>query len=84
MVEQFQIILSQPPQQVFYPGSEVSGTLTVEVLRPRRFHDVTVSLIGEIQNSKDTNEYFNAKDILWNREQARGGKFPSGRHNFRF
>lgn len=65
----------------------------MEVSRPRRFHDVTVSLkahtsvlyrVGDgTYVATGTREYFNFK-FLWNREQARDGKFPSGRHNFRF
>ena len=51
MVKKFQIAIFQSPQQAFHPGSELRGTLTVEVGEPKGFHYIIVSLIGRAQTS---------------------------------
>ena len=51
MVEQFQISIFQPPQQMFYPGSVLRGKLTVEAWEPKEYRYIRVSLIGEAHTS---------------------------------
>ena len=94
MVEQFQIAIFQSPQREFRPGSELRGTLTVEVGEPRGFHYIKVSLIGEAHafinindatcTATDTRKYINEQTIVWHWEQARDGRLQSGRHTFPF
>ena len=94
MVKKFQIAISQSPQQAFHPGSELRGTLTVEVGEPRGFHYIKVSLISKAHafikindaacTATDTRKYINEQTIVWHWEQARDGRLQSGRHTFPF
>ena len=48
MVKEFRIVLNTPPNQVYFPGSEVSGTLVVEVKdQPRSYKYIRISLQGD-------------------------------------
>ena len=90
MVEQFQIVLFNLPQQKLHPGSEVSGVFTVEVGEPREFHYIKVSLIGEAHISiadlavTDTQKHMDEQVVVWNREQARDRELRRGVNNFPF
>ena len=96
MVRNFKIILNKPPQTTFSPGSEVSGTLTFEVNRPKSYHHVTVALLGRAhvhwtdferdRTAHTANEdILSLKVVVWDKEQGTGGgKLQTGKYSFPF
>ena len=46
MVQDFKVILNQPPQQSYFPGSEVSGIVSFQVTEAKRYSYVKISLLG--------------------------------------
>ena len=96
MVRNFKIALNRPLQKTFFPGTEVSGTLSFEVQRPKSHHHVTVALLGRAhvhwtdhQRDRRTHtaneDILSMKTVVWEKEQATGGgKLQTGHYSFPF
>ena len=46
MVTDFKVTLNRPPQQLFFPGSEVSGTVLFQINEPKDYKYVRVAVCG--------------------------------------
>ena len=89
MVRKFAVVLSQPSQGVFHPGSELEGKLTFELSEPKAYHYINVAIIGEAHVFRDKHQpihqqYINSQVIVWSKEQAIDGRLQSGPHSFPF
>ena len=89
MVKKLQITIFQPPQLIFLRGSELRGTLAFEICEPKRWHSITVTLIGKAHVScgeEGTSErlYVNLQVVVWDKEHTVDGTLRSGRHSFPF
>ena len=54
IVREFKIALNAPAQRVFFPGSEVSRTLVVEVNEPKSNENIQVTLFRQGHVSRST------------------------------
>ena len=90
MVRKFAVVLSQPSQGVFHPGSELEGKLTFELSEPKAYHYIKVAIIGEARvyhgdkHQSIHRQYINSQVIVWSKEQAIDGRLQSGPHSFPF
>ena len=100
MVKEFKITLNQPSQQVFFPGSEVSGTLSFVVQEPKSYNYIQVALHGDAyvhwtktqgtgDNSREesyTAQQINVKfeDLLWTRQQVPNDRLQPVQYNYPF
>ena len=100
MVKEFKIVLNAPAQGVFFPGSEVSGILVVEVDEPKSYKNIQVTLVGQAHvswsessgsgenqttHTYTSNEtYINLRVIVWTKEQVPTQELHAGIHNFPF
>ena len=100
MVKEFKITLNEPSQQVFFPGSEVSGTLSFVVQEPKSCNYIQVALHGdayvhwtETQGTGDNSReesytaqqiYVKFEELLWTRQQVADGKLQPGQYNYPF
>ncbi len=100
MVMEMKLVVSQPQNQVFFPGSEVSGSLVIEADTPKSYNYIQVVLdgrayvhwsesirAGESQRTvsfSETEVFANATVMVWEKSQAPGGVLQPGRYNFPF
>ena len=100
MVKEFRIALNQPSQQVFFPGSEVSGTLSFVVQELKSYNYVAVALHGgacvhwtETQGTGDNSReesytaqqnYVKFEILLWTNQQVPDGKLQPGEYSYPF
>jgi len=98
MVKEFKIVLNSPAQGVpfFFSGSEVSGTLVVEVDEPKSYKNIQVALVGQAhaswsESSGESSEKYtsnetciNLRAIVWRKEQVPTQELHAGIHNFPF
>ena len=100
MVQDFKLILNQPPQQSFFPGSEVSGVVSFQVTEAKRYSYVKISLLGRAHVSwsestgtgdnrrtryySATRDYMNLQIVVWSQEQAPDGVLYPGPYSFPF
>ena len=90
MVKNFAIVLSQPPQGEFHPGSEVAGKLMFQLSEPKAYRYIKVTVIGEARvfgdkgTTRISRSYINSEFILWSSEQASHGRLESGQYSFPF
>ena len=91
MVKEFKILLNVPPQGVFFPDSEVSGILVVQVDEPKSYDKIQVTLVGqahvswsETSASGENELYINLSTTVWTKEQVSTQELHSGEHSFPF
>ena len=100
MVKDFRIILNQPPQQVFFPGSEVSGALLFVLHEAKSYNCIEIALHGdahvhwtETQGTGDDSreesytareKYVKLEALLWSKQQVPDGKLQPGEYNYPF
>ena len=99
MIQDLKLILNLPPQQSFFPGSEVSGVLSFQVTgATERYSNVQISLFGRAHVSwrteddefeqggyyAATREYVHQHLIVWSRDQAPNGMLYPGSYSFPF
>ena len=97
MVKEFSITLNPGTQRGNYtPGSTITGSLTIEVDKPKHYKALEVHLLGKgnVQWSEGSDDdesiysasevYVNETLILWRSEESPWGTFPVGRHTYQF
>ena len=100
MVKDFKVALNRSPQQVFFPGSEVSGTLSFQINELKSYKNVKVALIGRAHvhwseshgsgNNRRTvsytshREYVNLQSVVWSKDQTPDRTLHTGQYNFPF
>ena len=100
MAKDCKIVLNSPPQEVYFPGSEVSGILSFELDGPETYKNIQVSLVGEarvswsessgsgqnqVNRTYTSNEiYVGLSTIVWLNEQEPTQELHAGVHSFPF
>lgn len=92
----FSIHVTNPPGRIFFPGSEVSGDVTVIADQPKKYKSIQASLFGcgyVGYEAADVEEatcliadevYVHLSNELWKREDSPSHKIPAGHHVFPF
>ena len=94
----FEIVLDRPTRQarVYYPGEEVSGAVTIQSGKPKRYCAIRVSLIGRTEVSWQeglfigsgsyhaADNFLNLSAAVWTSGPNGVTQLPSGRHDFPF
>ena len=97
MVKELSITLNPGPLGVQYsPGSTITGSLTIEVDKPKNYKSLDVCLLGKgkVEWSEGGGDsritysssevYVNKKLTLWRSEDSPEGTFPVGRYTYQF
>ena len=97
MVKKLSITLNPGPLGVHYnPGSTITGSLTIEVDKPKKYKALEVYLLGKgkvqwTEGSGEHNETYSASEVyanqmltLWRSEDSPDETFPVGRHTYQF
>ena len=94
----FDIVLNRRTRQarVYYPGEEVSGVVTVQSDKPKRYGAIRISLIGRTEVSWQeglfigsgsyhaADNFLNLSATVWTSEPNGVTQLPAGRHDFPF
>ena len=97
MVKELSITLNPIPVGGRYiAGSTITGSLTIEVDKPKQYKTIEICLLGKSkvkwsEGSAETRTinsasevYVNEKLTLWRSEDSPNGTFPVGRHTYPF
>ena len=98
MDKDIKIVLNAPPRGVFFSGSEISGTLVIQIDEPKTYKQIEVSLTGQAyvywtehhgptgdQTYTSTERFFNLKTIFEIEEEVPAtSKLRAGMHKFPF
>ena len=85
------------PDQPFYSGSNLSGTLHITIDEPKNYKYVTVQFVGRADvhwtesHSTESTRHYNSTEVnvdltqtLWSPAQSPDGRLPSGQRAFPF
>ena len=100
MVQDLKLNLNQPPQQSYFPGSEVSGVMSFQVTEAKYCSYVKINLLGRAhvawsessgsgyhrttRHYSANREYVNLQTVVWSQEQAPDGVLYPGSYSFPF
>ena len=84
-MKEFKLLLNNPPNDVYYPGMTVTGTVLVVNDKPKSYKAILVTIFGQVHVHRGSQheDFLNTIVCVWE-DKDKSREFPVGEYQFPF